>query len=260
MSFALGFYEIFSYAIPGCLYILVINGFLKLIRLPYIDMGTMSGNFGMVVLMAILSYLAGHMADPFAYRWYQLFNRGDIDGKVIANLKEKYPDLNLEYRPGDRRLVYSFIKHNNLALAEYLDKFNAIAVLLHNLSLGLLLFALTQVAYLFITGQFLGYGLGALLGLVFSFIAVKRSALYKGWYIQGTFEQALHYGNDVQNMFKGEWAAEKPAAPPPQEPPPAPAPARKPRAGTKASAPSTPKASTSKSPTSKARSTKQKAT
>jgi MFS family permease len=231
MSFALGFYEIFSYAIPGFLYVLIANGFRQLMKLPHLDFGGQAGNFGYVVLMAIFSYIAGHIADPIAYRWYQLFNRQDVDDKVIAGIKNKHPELNVEFRVGDRRLLYSFIKHKNLPLAEYLDKFNAIGILLHNLSLGLFLFALTQIAYIFITGQILGYGLGALLGLAFSFVVVKRSALFKGWYIQGTFEQALHYGTSVEKMFKEEWPAEKSPEP---APPPAPAPAKKPRTRTKA--------------------------
>jgi hypothetical protein len=235
MSFALGFYEIFSYAIPGFLYILVVNGFLQLLKLPHMDLGGLPDNFGFVVLMAILSYIVGHIADPIAYRWYQLFNRRGADEKAVARLKEKYPELNIEFGAGDRRLLYSFIKHKNLALAEYLDKFNAIGILLHNLSLGLFLFALTQIIYIFLTGQVLQYGLGALLGLAFSYITVKRSALFKGWYIQGTFEQALHYGNNVQAIFKQEWPADKTPEPAPP-PAPAPAPARKPRTRTKASA------------------------
>ncbi len=234
MSFALGFYEIFSYAIPGFVYILVANAFLQLLKLPHLDLGGLSGNFSLVVLMAIFSYIAGHIADPIAYRWYRLFNRQGSYEIAMTRIKAKYPELNIEFNAEDQRLLYSFIKHKNLALAEYLDKFNAIGILLQNLSLGLFLFALTQIAYIFITGQILGYGLGALLGLIFSFIAVKRSALYKSWYTRGVFEQALHYGNSLQKMFQGEW--------PEQTPVPAPAPPKKPRTRTKASASKPPSA------------------
>ena len=53
MSFALGFYEIFSYAIPGFLYILVANGFLQLFKLPHMDLKQTPGTLGFVLLMAI---------------------------------------------------------------------------------------------------------------------------------------------------------------------------------------------------------------
>lgn len=245
MSFALGFYEIFSYAIPGFLYILIANSYLQLFKLPYLKVGELPGNFGFVVLMAILSYVVGHLVDPIAYRWYQLINRIHADEKVVTEIKGKYPELNVGFGADDRRLLYSFIKHNNLALAEYLDKFNAISILLQNLSLGLFLFALTQVAYIFITNQFLGYGIGALLGLAFSFVAIKRSALFKGWYSHGIFEQALHFGTNLEKMFKEEWPTEK--AP---EPAPVQAPTRKPRARAKAGT----------AASSKTRATKQKAT
>lgn len=235
MSFALGFYEIFSYAIPGFLYILIANGFLQLLKLPHMDLGDLSGNLGYVVLMAIFSYIAGHIGDTIAYRWYRLFNRRGSFEIAINKIKAEYPELNIDFSADDQRMLYSFIKHNNLALAEYLDKFNAIGILLQNLSLGLFLFALTQVAYVFITGKILEYSLGALLGFVFSFVAIKRSMIFKGRYFRGIFEQALHYGTSVEKMFKEEWTAEKATEPPPP-PAPAPPPARKPRTRAKASA------------------------
>ncbi len=246
MSFALGFYEIFSYAIPGFLYILVANGFLQLLGLPHFDLSKMPGTLGFALLIAVISYLAGHLFDPLAYRLYLLVNRSNADEKAVAEIKEKYTEMNIEFGTGDRRMLYSFIKHRSLALAEYLDKFNAIGILLQNLSLGLFLFALTQIAYIFITGQILGYGLGALLGLAFSFIAVKRSALFKSWYSQGIFEQALHYGTSVEKMFKDERQAEKD---------PSSAPARKTRSKVKAD-----RAETSEPAASKTRDAKKKVT
>jgi hypothetical protein len=80
-----------------------------------------------------------------------------------------------------------------------------------------------------------------LLGLGFSLITVKRSALYKSWYMQGIFEQALHYGNNVEKMFNEEWPTEGISAP---------ARTKKPRARAKARG----------STTSKTRATKPKAT
>ena len=47
--------------------------------------------------------------------------------KQSLGIKGKYPGVEYRIRSGDRRMLYSFIKHKNLALAEYLDKFNASA-------------------------------------------------------------------------------------------------------------------------------------
>ena len=213
MSFALGFYEIFSYAIPGFLYILVLNGFLQLFKFPHIKLGQVPGTLGFIILAAILSYIAGHLADPLAYRWYKVFNRQGEYERAVARIAGMYPELNIGFKASDWRMLYSFIKHNDIYLAEYLTKFNAIGIMLQNLSLVLFLFALTQGAFIFITGQVLRYILGTLFGLFFSFIAIKRSAIFKSWYSQGIFEQALHYGTSVEKMFKEEWSVEKTPAP-----------------------------------------------
>jgi hypothetical protein len=112
------------------------------------------------------------------------------------------------------------------------------------LSLGLFLFAIIQIVYIFVTRQILQYSLGALIGLVLSLISVKRSSLYKSWYTRGIFEQALHYGNDIEKMFKDEWPEDKVTTPA----------RRKPRAKTKASTRS------SNTTTTKTSATKKKAT
>ena len=70
MSFALGFYEIFSYAIPGFLYILVANMFLQLFRLPHMNFAQMPGSLSFVALTATarkmmkLSYLTEKHVSP----------------------------------------------------------------------------------------------------------------------------------------------------------------------------------------------------
>jgi hypothetical protein len=245
MSFALGFYEIFSYAIPGFLYIFVANGFLQILNLPHMNLGQIPGTLGFLVLMAALSYLTGQIVEPIAYRWYRLFNRQGIDENAITDIKQKFPKLNIEFEVQDRRVLYSFIKHNNLALAEYIDQFHATSVFLHNVSFGLFFFALTQIAFVFLTGELMRYGLGTMIGLLLSFIAVKRSALFKEWYYLGIFEQALHYGNNIEKMFKGEW---------PEEKAPKSTPARKPRSRAKASQ------KTSNTTTTKTKTTKKQAT
>ena len=246
MSFALGFYEIFSYAIPGFLYILVANGFLQLFNLPYMDLGQVEVTFGFVVLMTVLSYLAGHIFEPFGYWWYRLFNRGGIDKAALGDIKGKYPGLKIEFDVQDRRMLYSFIKHNDLALAEYLDQFHAVGVFLHNASFAIVLFALTQIAYIFRTGELLKYGAGASIGLLLSFIAVKRSAVLNRWYFLGIFEQALHYGTSVEMMFKEAWPGGNPPPTPGRKPRERVKPSETKAASTKAARPATSRTRTTK--------------
>lgn len=202
MSVTFGFYDFFSYTLPGALYILTLNQFLGALKLPNITINDLGSNLGYAIVGLGIAYVVGHLMDAFGFRWYFLFNRNDAERRAINEFKNNYPDLKITFGIQDRRMLMTFIRHNDLPLAESIDQYKAISIMLENISFGLFLFALLQLVDMLING-FSVLGVSALvLALIFSFISVKRSALFNQWYFSGTFGQALHYGKSVPEMFK----------------------------------------------------------
>jgi hypothetical protein len=50
VSITLGIYDIFSYAIPGILYLFTLNEGLRLLRLPFVDISQLNNNSHLVLL------------------------------------------------------------------------------------------------------------------------------------------------------------------------------------------------------------------
>ncbi len=204
MSITFGIYDFFSYTMPGVMYILAINSIFRILKFPNLAIDQLSSGLGHVLGGLVIAYVIGQLMDPPAYRWYLLFNRYKVDNEAIDQLKIRYPKLKIKFGIPDKRILVSFIRHNNLELAENIDKFKAINIMLQNLSLGLFLFGLVQIAELISVGFSIPSILICLVMLAFSFVAIKRSSLYNLWYWSAIFEQALHYGSSVQEMFSKE--------------------------------------------------------
>jgi hypothetical protein len=171
------------------------------LKSPNFSLNTLGSDLGYVLAGVVIAYVAGQLMDPLAYRWYLLFNKYKVEHEAIEQLKSKYPKLKIGFGVADRRILFSFIRHNDLELAETIDKFKAINIMLQNLSFGLFLFGLVQIAELISVGFSISSTLICLVMLAFSFVAIKRSSLYNLWYWSAIFEQALHYGSSVQEMF-----------------------------------------------------------
>jgi len=201
MSITFGIYDFFSYTVPGFLYIFTINQFLVIMKLPHFSVENISLDIGFALIGVVSAYVVGGLLNSFAYKWYLLFYKNRIEQQSLDNIKRNYPGLKVDFDIKDRRLLFSFIKHNNLELAENIDKFKAFSIMFHNVSFGLFLFSLVQITNLILDG-FSATAFTAMIAAgVFSFIAIRRSSLFNFWYWSGNFEQALHYGKSVSEMF-----------------------------------------------------------
>ena len=207
MSITFGVYDFFSYTVPGFLYIWTINQLLAIFNLPHFSVENISLDIGFALVGIVASYVAGGLVDALAYKWYLLFYKQRTEQEALDNIKKNYPELGIDFELKDRRLLFSFIKHNDLQLAKNIGKFKALSIMFHNISFGLFLFALVQAIKLLTDEASVSGVAFILVALVFSRISIKRSALFNFWYWSGNFEQALHYGNSIPTMFKKAWTS-----------------------------------------------------
>jgi hypothetical protein len=201
MSITLGFYDFFSYTVPGIFYLFTIDLFFRTFNFPNINIADIGANLVYALVGLLIAYVVGHLMQPIAHGWYRLFNKNNPERKAINEFKENYPELKIAFDIRDRRMLMSFIRHHNLPLAETIDQFNANGIMLENISFGLFLFALVQAVVMLLKGLSSFGVLAVIAALVFSFIAIRKSALFSQWYYSGIFGQALHYGRSVSEMF-----------------------------------------------------------
>jgi hypothetical protein len=208
MSINLGFYDFFSYLIPGLLYLYTFNEFLRSIGQGFIKIESwfqagQAPAWYMFIPILIGAYLVGHLLDPVAQRLFKILihirNPKKAYAKALDNLKTQHPNLNIEFEPKDWALLFSFIRHRNLEMAHILDKFNADAIMLVNISLGMFALLLIQLGIFFSTNSLVHLinsgGIFILLSL-----AMFKCNQFRSWFFGGIFLAALEYGKNTKEV------------------------------------------------------------
>jgi hypothetical protein len=201
MSITFGIYDFFSYTVPGVLYILVANQMLFLLRMPSIDLNSLNTNIGGALLWVLAAYVVGQLMDSFAVRWYYLVNKFHAETRALHDFRERHEDIKTDFTINDRQSLFSVIRHNNLELARHIDNFKAISIMLNNISLGLLLFALVQVLTIALDGFSLRSLFLIIVSFIFSYVAIHRSAVFNEWHWEAVYQHARQYGKSVAEMF-----------------------------------------------------------
>lgn len=201
MSITFGIYDFFSYTVPGLLYILVANQALIFLNLPSIDLENLSANYGSALLWVVISYVIGQLMDSFAIQLYYFANKFSAETKAMKDFKEKLKSLPVEFTINDRKTLFSVIRHNNLDLALYIDNFKAVSFMLNNISLGLLLLSLEKLFEMAVGGFSFYLLVIIVLSLLFSYVAITRSALFNEWHWSAVYQHARHYGKSIPEMY-----------------------------------------------------------
>ncbi len=235
MPVVFGIYDFFSYAIPGVFYIVVANELLRIFNPDRsMDITQLANNLGGAVFWVIVAYVVGQLMDTFGIRWYSLFNNFHAETRAMKEFKEKNADLDIGFNLADRKILFSVIRYNKPELAQFIDGFKAISIMLNNISLALFLMGIVELIPLGAKGLSLlgiaglaplGGGGSSILSLLpalatfcLSWVAVNRSQLFNEWHWSAVFEQARQFGRSVPEMFgmqpKKEETSEKEKARP----------------------------------------------
>ena len=201
MSITFGIYDFFSYTIPGVLYILVVNRFLFLLKLPSIDINNLNTNIGSALLWVIVAYVVGQLMDSFSIKLYYRINKFHAETTAMKEFREKHKNLAIDFTINDRQTLFSVVRHNNLDLALYIDNFKAISIMLNNISLALLLLAAEQLVEMLVSGFAFLTLVILVASLGFSYVAITRSALFNKWHWTAVYNHARQYGKNIPEMF-----------------------------------------------------------
>jgi hypothetical protein len=227
MSIRIGLYDFFAYTIPGMFYLLIIGLWLSAFQLVTLN-GAILKEFPLFALPLIIGagYIAGLLLDPIAYRWLRLFRGRNRDAvkSSFESFCNRHKWLDVKFRASDWTLLLFTLKNKSIEVAMDVEQHNVASIMLRNISLGFLLFALGCLTF------FIGFSANAwnlafaAISLALSGIALRRSSLRREWFYMGIFEAF-----SAQCLAEGELAGEillginkannaelrKPNAPPP---------------------------------------------
>ena len=206
MPFTLGFYDLFSYLIPGMLYLYVINEVMRLLNvdLSAVFPGLAFSSLPDYVVFAFLlgiAYLAGHIFDNIA-RWFvfSLIYRGRKSLVVLNEIKKRDTSVNVQFEASDWHLLLIILRQRNLPVAHTFDKYEADSIMFRNISLIALWMGFIMAARAMLENPMLWFAAAAAFGVCF--LATRRSYKFHGWFFEGVFLAALAYGKTVNEVLE----------------------------------------------------------
>ena len=208
MSINFGIYDFFSYFVPGVLYIFVFNELLRSVKLDYIDINNLiQSNYSPSVFIFIstlvVAYVVGQLLDQIVRRLFKRIPHPRIKRSWggLRSVKERYPELSIQFESKDWTLLFALIRQRNPEMAKVLDSFSANNIMLRNISFGLILYSIIQFIFLFSTmkWKFLIY---AVVMIVLSLLAYSKSEQYRLWFLKDIFRASLEYGVSIKDVIK----------------------------------------------------------
>ncbi len=203
MNIRLGVYDFFSRIVPGGFYLFVFGELAKSLNLIKFDWKILQ-NIGVAPLLGLLiiAYVVGSAMDHIAYLVHLIFRKRGSSNRALEGFKQRYGDRwTIDFEDKDWHILRAHIYLHNPSVAEEIDRFNAVSIMLRNLSLGLLLLAISQVV------QFINTHDWRLLILVVIFLyffyeIAHQARNQRMWFYTNIFETMLAYRLDLEERVK----------------------------------------------------------
>lgn len=207
MSISLSLYDVFSNIVPGLIYLFAIQELMKVFGRSDVDILQMSTS-GQILFIILMAFVLGHLFTTFTYEWwYRVFVKISEDKSALEKVKSRFPDLKLEFRPMDSELLFSIIQSHNRNMAEKIEGFRANAIMMRNISFGLFLIGLVELANFFLNRYAIGYLGVAIACFIFSRLALRGATRFYDWFYRDIFRISSIYGSsylEVVRKFRNE--------------------------------------------------------
>lgn len=201
MSIRIGVYDLFAYMVPGGLYLTNVSIAASALFGFRVDAVVTHLDLTQALLLAFIAYTLGIVVDPVCSRtWNRLFYVKGLEQIVLRDLRERHPEYDLGFEAHDWRILRSYFHLRNREWSLDLDQFNAMNIMLRNLSFGLILLGVTAATYGITTDPV--YMAAAPVLAALSLLAGERSVTRKRWFFRAIFETAIAINVSTSDLCK----------------------------------------------------------
>lgn len=211
MSVSLSLYDVFSNIVPGFIYLFAINELLRTFGRSQVDL--LQASSGQVLFIVLAAFVLGQLCTTFTYEgWYKLFVKQHENKEALEKAVARFPELKINFKPADSGLLLSFIQSHDKAIAERIEGHRANAIMMRNISFGLFLLGLVELARFFVSNYDLPFLAIAILLFIFSRIAIRGASRFYEWFYRDIFRISALYGStylEVVRKFRKESGTKK---------------------------------------------------
>lgn len=206
MNIKLGIYDIFSYAVPGGLFLLTMY-FSASLWIPFTYSEHWNSlDFSSLLLIDSLSYVIGYVVVALsdALPWH-LFTRLDSPSKkAFEEVSENYPELKFGFEHNQWTMLQSNIWMKCPDLAARADKHRAVGIMLRSTAFCFLVCSLVVITYATHKREWI-YLTGAGVFLILVISSIRSSYNFLEWSYKSLFETTIAlsgYADDVISHIK----------------------------------------------------------
>lgn len=203
MNIQLGIYDVFSRIFPGAFYMFAFIEFARVMNLIKLDWMTLK-DIGILPLLglALIAYIVGVGMDRIGSAWHQLFKKDRASQEIIREFKEEHKgQWHLTFEDVDWPILRAYLYVHNPDVANEIDRHNALRLMLQNLSLGLVLIAVSEGIQFVTTMNWVFLILVAAL-IFLSYQMAIQAGTWKEWFYRSIFEAIIAYQVNLKQTVK----------------------------------------------------------
>lgn len=203
MNIRLGIYDIFSRIVPGGVYLLVFLHLAVVLGLIVVDWNVLA-EIGLIpsLGLVVVCYVLGSAMDALGAAWHRIFKKRGMSDRVLAEFKAKHADhWKFDFEDKDLPILRAYIGIHHLDVAGDIDRNNALCIMLRNISLGLVIFAVTEL-FQFVKSLDWLHVLFAVLLIFFSYQTAIKGRTLREWFYSGIFETIIAYRLNLEERVK----------------------------------------------------------
>jgi len=202
MSIRVCIYDFYAYVIPGSLLITVAGYGIHLAHIMPICMYNPHFSFVAVAAFLVLAYVSGFIMDPITYKfWIPFFRAKKLSELVLNQFKTNHKNFQVNFKASDWPVLQAFIARQHQEMHSEIQRFNALQIMLRNISFALLILALVQAIFLLTAFSFLKVML-VIGSFILSMITAKQSVTLSKWFYSAIYEAVVAHSLDVKTLVK----------------------------------------------------------
>ncbi len=204
MASKIGIYEFFAYTVPGALYIITILYILNLFNIIVIDTKLYSLTLIQFLFFVSFSYIIGHIFDQVCNTiWYRFF-KINHEESTLKYFKDNFPKFEIKFNANDWPLLLAYLRKENMDIVYDIEKFNASAILLKNISFAFIILSIAHILHLiFIKFTPVNFIL-ILFFFISSIISMNKSLIFNKWFSAITYESIIARNLSISDFIENK--------------------------------------------------------